>query len=260
MAEEPQAGAQDTFISHLVELRSRLVKAVAVVLLVFLALAAVWPGASAVYDFIARPMMVALPADAHMIATGVITPFLVPMKVTLLAAFIVSLPWVLYQLWAFVAPGLYTHEKRLVAPLVISSSLLFMVGVAFCYFFVFGKVFRFIYDFAPKSITVAPDIENYLDFVMTMCLAFGVTFEVPVVVVVLVRMNLMTVEKLKAIRPYVIVGAFIVAAVVTPPDIMSQLFLAVPMCLLFEIGLLAAPLFVKATQAPEENPGSSTGG
>ena len=260
MAEEPQAGAQDTFISHLVELRSRLVKAVAVVLLVFLALAAIWPGAAAVYDFIARPMMVALPSDAHMIATGVITPFLVPMKVTLLAAFIIALPWVLYQVWAFVAPGLYAHEKRLVAPLVISSSLLFIFGVAFCYFLVFGKVFRFIYDFAPKSITVAPDIENYLDFVMTMCLAFGVTFEVPVVVVVLVRMNLMTVEKLKAIRPYVIVGAFIVAAVVTPPDIMSQLFLAVPMCLLFEIGLLAAPLFVRATRAPEETPSSSSGG
>ena len=257
MAEEPQAGAQDTFISHLIELRSRLVKAVAVVLLVFLVLAAGWPGAAAVYDFVARPMMVALPSDAHMIATGVITPFLVPMKVTLLAAFIISLPWVLYQVWAFVAPGLYAHEKRLVAPLVISSSLLFIFGVAFCYFLVFGKVFRFIYDFAPKSITVAPDIENYLDFVMTMCLAFGVTFEVPVVVVVLVRMNLMTVEKLKAIRPYVIVGAFVVAAVVTPPDIMSQLFLAVPMCLLFELGLLMAPLFVRATKAPEETSSDS---
>ena len=258
MAEEPQAGAQDTFISHLVELRNRLVKAVAVVLLVFLALVAIWPGPAAVYDFIARPMMIALPGDAKMIATGVITPFLVPMKVTLLAAFIIALPWVLYQVWAFVAPGLYTHEKRLVAPLVVSSSLLFVLGVAFCYFFVFGKVFRFIYDFAPKSITVAPDIENYLDFVMTMCLAFGVTFEVPVVVVVLVRMNIMTVEKLKAIRPYVIVGAFVIAAVVTPPDIMSQLFLAVPMCLLFELGLLMAPLFVRATKAPEETPSSTT--
>ncbi|MFS0756317.1 twin-arginine translocase subunit TatC [Noviherbaspirillum sp. 1P10PC] len=258
MAEDTQADAQDTFISHLVELRNRLVRAVAVVLAVFLVLVAVWPGPGAVYDFIARPMMIALPGDAKMIATGVITPFMVPMKVTLLAAFIISLPWVLYQAWAFVAPGLYAHEKRLIAPLVISSSFLFMVGVAFCYFLVFGKVFRFIYDFAPNSITVAPDIENYLDFVMTMCLAFGITFEVPVVVVVLVRMNLMTVEKLKAIRPYVIVGAFVVAAVVTPPDIMSQLFLAVPMCLLFELGLLLAPMFVRATQAPEEHP-SSTG-
>ncbi|MET0962778.1 MAG: twin-arginine translocase subunit TatC [Noviherbaspirillum sp.] len=258
MAEEQQAGAQDTFISHLVELRNRLVKASAVVLAVFLVLVAIWPGPAAVYDFIARPMMIALPGDARMIATGVITPFLVPMKVTLLAAFIVSLPWVLYQMWAFIAPGLYAHEKRLVAPLVVSSSVLFIMGVAFCYFLVFGQVFRFIYDFAPKSITVAPDIENYLDFVMTMCLAFGVTFEVPVVVVVLVRMNLMTVEKLKAVRPYVIVGAFVVAAVVTPPDVMSQLFLAVPMCLLFELGLLLAPLFVRATKAPEENPESSS--
>lgn len=258
MAEDTQADAQDTFISHLVELRNRLVRAVAVVLAVFLVLVAVWPGPGAVYDFIARPMMIALPGDAKMIATGVITPFMVPMKVTLLAAFIISLPWVLYQAWAFVAPGLYAHEKRLIAPLVISSSFLFIVGVAFCYFLVFGKVFRFIYDFAPSSITVAPDIENYLDFVMTMCLAFGLTFEVPVVVVVLVRMNLMTVEKLKAIRPYVIVGAFVVAAVVTPPDVMSQLFLAVPMCLLFELGLLLAPMFVRATQAPEEHP-SSTG-
>jgi sec-independent protein translocase protein TatC len=259
MADESQAGAQETFISHLVELRNRLVKSVAVVLLVFLVLFAVWPGAAAVYDFIARPMMIALPSDSHMIATGVITPFLVPMKVTLLAAFVISLPWVLYQVWAFVAPGLYAHEKRLIAPLVISSSVLFIVGVAFCYFFVFGKVFHFIYNFAPKSITVAPDIENYLDFVMTMCLAFGVTFEVPVVVVVLVRMNLVTVEKLKSVRPYVIVGAFVVAAVVTPPDIMSQLFLAVPMCLLFEMGLLAAPLFVRVTQAPEETPSSTPG-
>jgi sec-independent protein translocase protein TatC len=252
MPDDTQLGAQDTFISHLVELRNRLVKAAAVVLLVFLVLFVLWPGPAAIYDFVARPMMYALPADAHMIATGVITPFLVPMKVTLLVAFVVSLPWVLYQMWAFVAPGLYSHEKRLVAPLVISSSLLFVAGVAFCYFFVFGKVFRFIYDFAPKSITVAPDIENYIDFVMTMCLAFGVTFEVPVVVVILVRMNLVTIEKLRSIRPYVIVGAFIISAVVTPPDIMSQLFLAVPMCLLYEVGLLAAPLFARATKAPEE--------
>jgi sec-independent protein translocase protein TatC len=252
MSEEQQPGIQDTFISHLVELRDRLVKAAIAVLLVFGVLFLVWPGPAEIYDLLARPMMDSLPAGAKMIATGVITPFLVPMKVTLLVAFILALPWVLYQAWAFVAPGLYAHEKKLVAPLVISSSLLFMIGVAFCYFFVFGKVFKFINDFAPKSITVAPDIENYVDFVMTMCLAFGVTFEVPVVVVVLVRMGLVSLEKLKAIRPYVIVGAFVVAAVVTPPDIASQLFLALPMCLLYELGLLIAPLFVRVTQAPEE--------
>lgn len=243
---------QETFISHLIELRTRLVRASVVVAAVFIVLFAIWPGASAVYDFVAQPMMHALPEGSKMIATGVITPFMVPMKVTMMLAVILSLPWVLYQAWAFVAPGLYTHEKRLIAPLVISSSLLFIAGVAFCYFFVFGTVFKFINDFAPKSISVAPDIENYFDFVMTMCLAFGLTFEVPVVVVVLVRMGLVTVEKLKAIRSYVIVGAFVIAAIVTPPDVMSQLFLAIPLCLLYEVGILLAPLFVKVTQAPEE--------
>jgi sec-independent protein translocase protein TatC len=254
MSEEQQSepGTQDTFISHLVELRSRLVKAALAVLVVFGVLFLLWPGPAAIYDFLARPMIASLPPGAKMIATGVISPFLVPMKVTLLVAFVLSLPWVLYQVWAFIAPGLYAHEKRLIAPLVISSSLLFMFGVAFCYFFVFGTVFKFISEFAPQSISVMPDIENYFDFVMTMCLAFGVTFEVPVVVVVLVRMGLVTVEKLKAIRPYVIVGAFVIAAVVTPPDIMSQLFLAVPLCLLYEVGLIIAPLFARATRAPEE--------
>ncbi len=252
MADHDAPGIQETFISHLIELRTRLVRASAVVLVVFIVLFAVWPGAAAVYDFLAQPMMNALPEGSKMIATGVITPFMVPMKVTMMLALMISLPWVLYQAWAFVAPGLYTHEKRLVAPLIISSSALFILGVAFCYYFVFGTVFKFINEFAPKSISVAPDIENYLDFVLTMCLAFGLTFEVPVVVIVLVRMGLVTVEKLKSIRPYVIVGAFVIAAVVTPPDVMSQLFLAIPLCLLYEIGLLRAPLFEKATQAPEE--------
>jgi sec-independent protein translocase protein TatC len=252
MADDNAPGIQETFISHLIELRTRLVRASAVVLVVFIVLFAVWPGAAAVYDFLAQPMMNALPEGSKMIATGVITPFMVPMKVTMMLALMISLPWVLYQAWAFVAPGLYTHEKRLVAPLIISSSALFILGVAFCYYFVFGTVFKFINEFAPKSISVAPDIENYLDFVLTMCLAFGLTFEVPVVVIVLVRMGLVTVEKLKSIRPYVIVGAFVIAAVVTPPDVMSQLFLAIPLCVLYELGLLLAPLFEKATQAPKE--------
>ncbi len=251
MSEENSSGLQETFISHLVELRTRLVRASAVVLFVFIMLFAIWPGAAEIYDFLAQPMMNALPEGSKMIATGVITPFMVPMKVTMVVALLVSLPWVLYQGWAFVAPGLYLHEKRLIAPLIISSSLLFIAGVAFCYFFVFGTVFKFINDFAPKSISVAPDIENYLDFVLMMCLAFGLTFEVPVVVIVLVRMGVVTVEKLREIRPYVIVGAFVVAAVVTPPDIMSQLFLAIPLCLLYEVGLLLAPIFQRVTQAPE---------
>ncbi len=244
-----QAGVADTFISHLVELRNRVMKASAAILVVFLCL---MPWAGHIYDLLAMPMMLALPTGSKMIATGVITPFLIPVKVTLLVAFIIALPVVLYQAWAFIAPGLYTHEKKLVAPLVVSSSILFIAGVAFCYFFVFGVIFKFINEFAPKSITVAPDIESYFGFVMTLFIAFGVTFEVPIVVIVLVRMGLITVEKLKDIRPYVVVGAFVLAAVITPPDIMSQLLLAVPLCLLYEIGLLLAPMFARATQAPEE--------
>ena len=250
MTEDQQsASAGDTFISHLVELRNRLMKASAALLVVFLCL---MPWAGNIYDLLAYPMMSALPVGSKMIATGVITPFLIPVKVTLLVAFLIALPVVLYQAWAFVAPGLYNHEKKLVAPLVVSSSLLFLVGVAFCYFFVFGVVFKFVNEFAPKSVSVAPDIDSYFGFVMTMFIAFGVTFEVPIVVIVLVRMGLVTVEKLKEIRPYVIVGAFVIAAVVTPPDVMSQLLLAVPLCLLYEVGLWVAPLFARVTQAPEE--------
>jgi sec-independent protein translocase protein TatC len=247
-----EAAGEETFISHLVELRDRLIRAVIGVGLVCVVLL-LWPGPARIYDFLAAPMLASLPVGAKMIATGVAAPFLVPMKVTLMLALIVALPWVFYQAWAFIAPGLYAHEKRLVLPLVISSSLLFVAGVAFCYFLVFGRVFHFINDFAPTSIAVMPDIENYLDFVMSMCLAFGATFEVPVVVVILVRMGIVSVEKLKSIRPYAIVGAFVIAAIVTPPDVVSQLSLAIPMCLLFELGLLLAPIFVRVTQAPEEH-------
>lgn len=247
--EQNTPGAGDTFVSHLVELRNRVVKASLAVIVVFLCL---MPWAGNIYDLMAMPMMVALPEGSKMIATGVITPFLIPVKVTLLVAFLIALPVVLYQAWAFIAPGLYTHEKKLVLPLVISSSILFLVGVAFCYFLVFGVIFKFIHEFAPQSIAVAPDIEAYFGFVMTLFIAFGITFEVPVVVIVLVRMGLVTVEKLKEIRPYVIVGAFVIAAIVTPPDVVSQLLLAIPLCLLYEVGLLLAPIFVRVTQAPEE--------
>jgi sec-independent protein translocase protein TatC len=247
-----EAAGEETFISHLVELRDRLVRAVIGIAIACVGLM-LWPGPDRIYDFLAAPMLASLPVGAKMIATGVSAPFLVPMKVTLVLALIVALPWVFYQAWAFIAPGLYAHEKRLVLPLVFSSSLLFIAGVAFCYFFVFGRVFHFIANFAPSSIAVMPDIENYLDFVISMCLAFGATFEVPVVVVILVRMGFISVEKLKSVRPYVIVGAFVIAAIVTPPDAVSQLALAIPMCLLFELGLLMAPVFVRVTRAPEEH-------
>ncbi len=246
-----QAAGEETFISHLVELRDRLVKA-SIGVAVVTAILMLWPGPKEIYDLLAAPMIASLPAGSKMIATGVVSPFLVPMKVTLMLAIIIALPWVFYQIWAFVAPGLYAHEKRLVLPLVVSSSLLFIAGVAFCYFLVFGRVFHFIAEFAPSSIAVTPDIENYLDFVMSMCLAFGAAFEVPVVVVILVRMGVVSIEKLREVRSYVIVGAFVIAAIVTPPDVVSQLALAIPMCLLYELGLLLAPIFVRATQRPEE--------
>jgi len=230
---------QDTFISHLVELRDRLLRSLIAVGVVFLALF-VYPGSGPIYDFLAAPLMHALPEGTKMIATGVITPFMVPVKVTALVALLVALPYVLYQAWAFVAPGLYAHEKRLVLPLVVASSVLFLAGIAFCYYLVFGKVFAFVNSFAPQSITPAPDIEAYFGFVLTMFLAFGVTFEIPVIVIVLARAGIVTVEQLKSARPYVIVGAFVVAAVVTPPDVLSQLLLAIPMCGLYELGLFLA--------------------
>jgi len=233
------SSTQETFVSHLVELRQRVVRALLAFLVVFIAIF-LWPGAGPVYDFLAAPLMQALPQGAKMIATGVVTPFLVPMKVTALVAFLVALPIILYQAWSFVAPGLYEHEKRLVLPVVVASTILFLLGVAFCYYFVFGKVFAFINEFAPKSITPAPDIEAYFSFVITMFLAFGITFEIPIVVVILVRFGVVSVEKLRAARPYVVVGAFVVAAVITPPDVLSQFMLAVPMCLLYEAGLFFA--------------------
>ena len=251
-AHDELAGTEQPFVQHLIELRDRLVKAVGAVGLVTLILA-LYPGPGPLYDILAAPLVAHLPAGATMIATSVISPFMVPLKIMMMAAFLIALPVVLYQAWAFVAPGLYAHEKRLVLPLVVSSTVLFFAGVAFCYFFAFGQVFKFIQSFAPKSITAAPDIEAYLSFVLTMFLAFGLTFEVPIVVVVLARLGIMSVEKLKEFRSYFIVLAFIVAAVVTPPDVVSQLALAIPMCLLYELGIWAAVIFIKHTQAPDEN-------
>ncbi len=241
----------DSFISHLVELRSRLVKAALAIVVVFICLA---PFSSQIYDIMATPMLRALPEGTKMIATGVITPFLVPIKVTLLAAFVLALPVVLYQMWAFVAPGLYSHEKKLALPIISSSFILFLIGIAFCYFFVFGTVFRVINEMAPKSVTVAPDIDSYFGFVMTMFIAFGVTFEVPVVVVVLVRLGLVSVATLRSIRPYVIVASFVIAAIITPPDPGSMMLLAVPLVLLYEVGLLVAR-FVRVSEGRE---GAST--
>lgn len=245
------AGTEQPFVQHLVELRDRLLKAVVAIAVVAIALA-LYPGPGALYDILAAPLVAHLPVGATLIATSVISPFLVPLKILLMTAFLIALPVVLYQVWAFVAPGLYAHEKRLVLPLVVSSTLLFFIGVAFCYFFVFGQVFKFIQSFAPKSITAAPDIEAYLGFVLSMFLAFGLAFEVPIVVIVLARMGLVSIEKLKAFRSYFIVVAFVIAAIVTPPDVVSQLALAIPMCILYELGIWAAQIFIRHTQAPAE--------
>lgn len=240
---------QETFIAHLVELRDRLLRAIVAVVIVFVCL---MPWAGDIYDILAKPMMDTLPAGTHMIATGVVTPFFVPVKVTMLVAFVLALPVVLYQAWAFVAPGLYTHERRLAIPLVAGSSVLFLLGMAFCYFFVFGTVFKFIAEFAPKSIVPAPDIEQYLSFVMSMFIAFGLTFEVPVAVIVMVKAGIVSIQKLREARPYVIVGAFVIAAIITPPDVISQFMLAVPMCLLYELGIVVANLITKPAPAASD--------
>ena len=249
--EDELAGTEQPFVAHLMELRDRLIKSIVAVGVVA-AVLAIYPGPGHLYDLLAQPLVAHLPRGATLIATSVISPFMVPLKILLMAAFLIALPVVLYQVWAFVAPGLYSHERRMVLPLVVSSTLLFFSGVAFCYFLVFGRVFAFIQSFAPKSITAAPDIEAYLSFVLTMFLAFGMAFEVPIAVVVLARLGIVSIEQLKHFRGYFIVLAFVVAAVVTPPDVVSQLALAIPMCLLYEVGIWAARAFIKSTTAPAD--------
>lgn len=251
------AGSEQPFVQHLVELRDRLVKATVAIVVVAIALA-LYPGPGVLYDWLAAPLVAHLPSGSTLIATSVISPFMVPLKVLMMTAFLIALPVVLYQIWAFVAPGLYSHEKKLVLPLVVSSTGLFFIGVAFCYFFVFGRVFAFIQSFAPASITASPDIEAYLGFVLSMFLAFGMAFEVPVVVVVLARMGIFSIEKLKEFRGYFVVLAFIIAAIVTPPDVVSQLSLAIPMCLLYEVGIWAAQIFIRHTKKPDDSSETSS--
>lgn len=228
---------EQSFLSHLVELRQRVVRAAIAIIIVFIPMAFFM---QQIFDFLSQPMLAALPAGTKLLATGVITPFMVPLKVTLFGAFLIALPYVLWQVWMFVAPGLYRHEKRLAGPLIASSVLMFFAGMAYCYYVVFGFVFKFIAGFAPASVSVSPDIEAYFGFVMSMFIAFGLTFEVPIVVVLLVRFGIATIDKLKKARPYVIVGAFIVAAIFTPPDVLSQLLLAIPLCILYELGIVVA--------------------
>lgn len=242
--------SEDSFLSHLFELRDRLIRILLSVGIVFICL---FPWAKELYALLAQPMLKVLPVGGQMIATDVVGVFLVPMKVTLMLAFLIALPYVLYQIWAFVAPGLYDHEKKLALPLVAASVFLFFVGMAFAYFLVFPTVFGFMARIAPEGVAWMTDIEKYLSFVMTTFVAFGVTFEVPVVVVVLVRMGIVELATLRQWRPYVIVGAFVIGAIFTPPDVVSQLMLAIPLCLLFELGLIVAR-FTGARAVPRPEP------
>ena len=228
---------EDSFMSHLIELRDRFIRALLAILIVFVCL---FPWAKELYNLLAQPLLASLPQGGQMIATDVVGVFLVPMKVALMVAFLIALPYVLYQVWAFVAPGLYAHEKRLALPLVAASVVLFFVGMAFAYFLVFPTVFGFMAKIAPEGVAWMTDIEKYLSFVLSTFVAFGVTFEVPVIVVVLVGIGVVDIAKLKEIRPYVIVGAFVIGAIFTPPDVISQLILAIPLCLLYELGILLA--------------------
>ncbi|MHB0989894.1 MAG: twin-arginine translocase subunit TatC [Burkholderiales bacterium] len=241
---------QESFISHLIELRNRLLRARVAVVIVFLGL---FHWANQLYSLLARPLLRALPKGGQLIATEVTAPFFVPLKVTMMAAFLIALPYILYQIWAFIAPGLYSHEKRLGVPLIIASVILFFCGMSFAYFLVFPIVFGFITGVAPVGVAVMTDISKYLDFVMTMFLAFGITFEVPVVVVLLVKAGLVSVAKLREVRPYVIVGAFIVGAIFTPPDVVSQTMLALPLWLLYEAGIIVASLVSRPAPAEDDD-------
>ncbi|HZW86318.1 MAG TPA: twin-arginine translocase subunit TatC [Gallionella sp.] len=238
----------ESFIAHLIELRNRLLRSFVALLLVFICL---FPWASSLYTLLAKPLLSKLPKGGQMIATDVMTPFFVPLKVAMMASFLITLPYILYQIWRFVAPGLYAHEKRLVWPLITTSTLLFFCGMAFAYFAVFPVVFGFITSTAPHGVAVMTDIDKYLSFVLTMFMAFGITFEVPVAVVVLVRMGFVSIEKLREIRPYMIVGAFVVGALFTPPDVVSQFMLATPLWLLYEAGIIVAS-WLKPVEKPAE--------
>ncbi|MCG5512392.1 twin-arginine translocase subunit TatC [Ectothiorhodospira shaposhnikovii] len=249
-SESPQAGneAEGTLLSHLVELRTRLLRSVLAILLVFLVL---FPFANPIYTFLAGPLMVHLPEGSSMIAIEVAAPFLIPFKLVLMLAIVISVPFLLYQAWAFIAPGLYRHEKRLAMPLLISSTILFYLGMAFAYFVVFPLIFAFFTASAPEGVAVMTDISRYLDFVILLFLAFGIAFEVPIATILLVAMGLTTPQQLAAKRPYVIVGVFVVGMILTPPDIISQTLLALPMWLLFEIGIVLSKILVKKKAARE---------
>jgi sec-independent protein translocase protein TatC len=246
--------AEQPLITHLIELRTRLMRALAAILLVFLALIYF---SNDIYDFVAQPLLSQLPAGTSMIATDVATPFITPIKLTLVVSFFVAIPYLLYQAWSFIAPGLYQHERRLIMPLVASSAVLFYAGMAFAYYVVFPLVFGFFTSTAPAGVTVATDIASYLDFVLTLFFAFGVAFEIPVATILLCWTGVTNPKSLREKRPYVIVGVFVVGMLLTPPDVFSQTLLAIPMWALWEVGLFFARFYVKQE---DEEPQKQTDG
>lgn len=241
----------DSLLAHLIELRARLLRSSIALLLVFVALL---PFANDLYAWLAQPLLAKLPPGSHLVAIEVASPFFTPIKLAFFAALMLAMPYLLYQAWAFVAPGLYRHEKRLAKPLLIATVLLFYAGCAFAYFLVLPMVFGFLNKVTPEGVTMTTDISRYLDFVLVLFLAFGASFEVPVAVVVLVLIGLVTPEQLREARGYVIVGIFIVAAIITPPDAVSQLMLAIPMMILYEIGLIAARMVARRPRATTDSP------
>jgi sec-independent protein translocase protein TatC len=255
--EDELAGTEQPFVAHLMELRDRLIYCIYGIVAAIVLLA-IWPGPNGLIDFIAQPIRAHMPPDAKLIAVGVFSPFFVPLKVLLMAAVLLVLPWLMYQIWAFVAPGLYSHEKKFALPLIIFGSLLAYLGIAFVQFFVLERMFAFIQGFTPASVAATPDIASYVEAILSLYLAFGLAFQVPIVVMLLVRFEMITVAKLKEFRGYFVVLAFIIAAVITPPDVVSQLALAIPMCLLYEIGIWASQLFVKHSKSPEESGEAAT--
>jgi sec-independent protein translocase protein TatC len=247
------AGTEQPFVAHLAELRDRLLYCIYGLAAATALLGLVWPGPGRLIDFVAIPIRAHMPPDAKLIAVGVFSPFFVPLKVLFMAAFLLALPWVMYQAWRFIAPGLYSHEKRFALPLIMMGSLLAYIGIAFVQFFVLDKMFAFIQGFTPASVAATPDVASYVESILSLYIAFGLAFQVPVVVILLARFNIVTIEKLKAFRGYFIVVAFVIAAIVTPPDIISQLALAIPMCILYQFGIWGAQVFMKYTQAPESD-------
>jgi sec-independent protein translocase protein TatC len=248
--EDELAGTEQPFVSHLVELRDRLIRAL-YGMVGATGLLAYWPGPTGLLDFLAQPIRAHMPPDAKLIAIGVFSPFFIPLKVLFMAGFLLALPWLIYQVWMFVAPGLYKHEQRFALPLILFGCFLAYAGIAFVQLFVLDRVFYFIQRFAPTSVAATPDIASYVEAVLGLYLAFAAAFQVPIIVILLARVGLVSIERLKSFRGYFIVLAFIIAAVITPPDVISQLALAIPMCLLYEAGIWLAQLFIKHTKAPD---------